>query len=154
MISKQIFSLNFMFLCSFIEELCRKEESDKTGCNFNFVHECILKLSKKAEMYLCTGFSCFQVHCPPVCLFTIKLSLNIFKHLEVYMRSLYVRQHDHRTNVSSTETHKVFFFFRYITDKGKNRIFNNPIPLSIMQLTYVIQMYQRMFRIQDHTQDF
>ena len=40
MISKQIFSLNFMFLCSLIENLCRKEESDKTGCNFNFGHEC------------------------------------------------------------------------------------------------------------------
>ena len=39
MISKQIFSLNFMFLCSSIEELCRKEESDKTGCDFNFGHE-------------------------------------------------------------------------------------------------------------------
>ena len=31
-----------MFLCSLIEELCRKEESDKTGCNFNFGHECTL----------------------------------------------------------------------------------------------------------------
>ena len=30
-----------MFLCSLIEELCRTEESDKTGCNFNFGHECI-----------------------------------------------------------------------------------------------------------------
>ena len=47
MISKQIFSLNFMFLFSLIEELCRKEESDKTGCNFNFGHECI---SSKLEM--------------------------------------------------------------------------------------------------------
>ena len=35
-------SLNFMFLCSLIEELCTKEENDKTGCNFNFGHECIL----------------------------------------------------------------------------------------------------------------
>ena len=34
-------SLNFMFLCSLIEELCTKEENDKTGCNFNFGHECI-----------------------------------------------------------------------------------------------------------------
>ena len=41
MISKQIFSLNFMFLCSLSEELCRKEENDETGCNFNFGHECI-----------------------------------------------------------------------------------------------------------------
>ena len=31
-----------MFLCSLIEELCTKEENDKTGCNFNFGHECIL----------------------------------------------------------------------------------------------------------------
>ena len=30
-----------MFLCSLIEELCTKEENDKTGCNFNFGHECI-----------------------------------------------------------------------------------------------------------------
>ena len=35
-----MFSLNFMFLCSLIEELCTKEENDKTGCNFNFGHEC------------------------------------------------------------------------------------------------------------------
>ena len=49
MISKQIFFLNFIFLCSLIEELSRKEESDKTGCSFvilvvifgcNFGHEC------------------------------------------------------------------------------------------------------------------
>ena len=31
-----------MFLCSLIEELCTKEENDKTGCNFNFGHECSL----------------------------------------------------------------------------------------------------------------
>ena len=30
-----------MFLCSLIEELCTKEENDKTDCNFNFGHECI-----------------------------------------------------------------------------------------------------------------
>ena len=30
-----------MFLCSLIEELCTKKENDKTGCNFNFGHECI-----------------------------------------------------------------------------------------------------------------
>ena len=41
MISKQIFSLNFMFLYSLIEELCTKEENGKTGRNFNFGHECI-----------------------------------------------------------------------------------------------------------------
>ena len=29
-----------MFLCSLIEELCTKEENDKTGCNFNFGHDC------------------------------------------------------------------------------------------------------------------
>ena len=42
MILKQIFSLNFMFLSSLTEELCTKEENDKTGCNFNFGHECIM----------------------------------------------------------------------------------------------------------------
>ena len=31
-----------MFLCSLIEELRTKEENDKTGCNFNFGHECIM----------------------------------------------------------------------------------------------------------------
>ena len=31
-----------MFLCSLIKELRTKEENDKTGCNFNFEHECIL----------------------------------------------------------------------------------------------------------------
>ena len=30
-----------MFLCSLIEELCTKEENDKTGFNFIFGHECI-----------------------------------------------------------------------------------------------------------------
>ena len=39
-----MFSLNFMFLCSLIEELCTKEENDKTSCNSNFGHECILLL--------------------------------------------------------------------------------------------------------------
>ena len=40
MISKQTFSVNFMFLYSLIEELCTKEEKSKTGRNFNFGHEC------------------------------------------------------------------------------------------------------------------
>ena len=35
-----MFSLNFMFFCSLIEELCTKEENSKTSCNFNFGHEC------------------------------------------------------------------------------------------------------------------
>ena len=30
-----------MFLCSLIEALWTKEENDKTGCDFNFGHECI-----------------------------------------------------------------------------------------------------------------
>ena len=31
-----------MFLCSLVEEFEEtKEENDKTGCNFNFGHECI-----------------------------------------------------------------------------------------------------------------
>ena len=37
-----MFSLNFMSLCSLIEELCTKEENDETGCSFNFGHECSL----------------------------------------------------------------------------------------------------------------
>ena len=41
MISKQIFSLDFVFLHSLLEELYRKEEKDKTGCSFNFEHQCI-----------------------------------------------------------------------------------------------------------------
>ena len=35
-----MFSLNFMFFCSLIEELCTKEENYKTSCNFNFGHKC------------------------------------------------------------------------------------------------------------------
>ena len=38
-----MFSLNFIFLCSLTEELCTKEENDKTSCNFNFGRECNLK---------------------------------------------------------------------------------------------------------------
>ena len=49
MISKQIFSLNFMFLSLLIEELCTKEENDKTGCNFNFGHECIKQNAKDID---------------------------------------------------------------------------------------------------------
>ena len=37
-----MFSLNFIFLSSLIEELCTKEENDKTGCKLNFGHECII----------------------------------------------------------------------------------------------------------------
>ena len=39
-----MFSLNFMFLCSLIEELCTKEENCKKSCNFNFGHECIINV--------------------------------------------------------------------------------------------------------------
>ena len=38
-----------MFLCSLIEELCTKEENDKTGCKLNFGHECIFNYLKKGE---------------------------------------------------------------------------------------------------------
>ena len=34
-----------MFLCSLFKELCIKEENGKTGCNFNFGHECISRPS-------------------------------------------------------------------------------------------------------------
>ena len=33
-----------MFLCSLTDELCTKEENDKTGCKLNFGHECISKI--------------------------------------------------------------------------------------------------------------
>ena len=46
-----------MFLCSLIEELCAKEENFKTGCNFNFGHECILR---KAPTPIIINF-CFRV---------------------------------------------------------------------------------------------
>ena len=29
-----------MLLCSFIEKLCSKQENIKTGCTFNFDHQC------------------------------------------------------------------------------------------------------------------
>ena len=32
-----------MFLCLLIEELYTKEENNKTGCSFNFEHQCILQ---------------------------------------------------------------------------------------------------------------
>ena len=39
-----------MFLRSLIEELLTKEENDKTGCNFNFGHECIIiQIDKKKQ---------------------------------------------------------------------------------------------------------
>ena len=41
-----------MFLCSLIEELCTKEENDKTGCNFNFGHECISTTSQEICLFL------------------------------------------------------------------------------------------------------
>ena len=40
-----------MFLCSLVEELCTKEENDKTGCNFNFGHECIFTGYTKCYIY-------------------------------------------------------------------------------------------------------
>ena len=41
-----------MFLYSLIEELCTKEETDKTGCNFNFGHECAWIIAKlDTEIY-------------------------------------------------------------------------------------------------------
>ena len=38
-----------MFLCSLIEELCTKEENDKTGCNINFGHECSINSSERQQ---------------------------------------------------------------------------------------------------------
>ena len=45
-----------MFLCSFIDELCTKEENDKTGCNLSFGHEYIYD----REKYPTTGHVHFQ----------------------------------------------------------------------------------------------
>ena len=45
-----------MFLCSFIQELCFKEENIKTDCSFNFEHRCNNKnkgQSKGMEIFLC-----------------------------------------------------------------------------------------------------
>ena len=41
-----MFSLNFVFFCSLIEELCTKEEYYKTSCNFNFGHEGIFNMKQ------------------------------------------------------------------------------------------------------------
>ena len=46
-----------MFLCSSIEELCRKEESDKTGCNFNFGHEYIFNAYSAVNLNECSEFN-------------------------------------------------------------------------------------------------
>ena len=40
-----------MFLSSLIEELCTKEENDKTGCKLNFGHECKIGLSEERYKY-------------------------------------------------------------------------------------------------------
>ena len=39
-----MFSLDFMFFCSLIDELCTKEENTKIGYSFNFEHQCIKKM--------------------------------------------------------------------------------------------------------------
>ena len=40
-------------MCPLIKELCTNEENDKTGCNFNFGHECIIyNVSKFGRGYL------------------------------------------------------------------------------------------------------
>ena len=43
-----MFSLNFMFFCSLIGELCTKKENYKTSCNCNFGHECISVYTRSA----------------------------------------------------------------------------------------------------------
>ena len=52
-----MFSLNFMFFCSLIEELCAKEENYKTSCNFNFGHECMLFKSDYVSYWKCCIWS-------------------------------------------------------------------------------------------------
>ena len=44
-----------MFLCSLNEELCAKEENGKTGCNFNFGHECIILAPNISTLRYNTG---------------------------------------------------------------------------------------------------
>ena len=39
-----------MFLCSLTDEISTKEENDKTGCNFNFGHECNILTCLKVKM--------------------------------------------------------------------------------------------------------
>ena len=42
-----------MFLCSWIEELCTKEENNETGCSLNFEHQCILWDKNIYDMLSC-----------------------------------------------------------------------------------------------------
>ena len=56
MISKQIFSLNFMFLSSLIEELCIKEENDKTG--FNLILEMSVEFTGELQLSILICVNC------------------------------------------------------------------------------------------------
>ena len=40
-----------MFLCSLTDELCTKEENDKTDCKLNFGHECTNFRKLKCAQY-------------------------------------------------------------------------------------------------------
>ena len=92
MISKQIFSLNVMFLCSLIEEMCRKEESDKTGCNFNFGHECIYSFLSFLS-YICIHIYIFMHVCMYVYISRISKSLTALEkeHLISIRRNIAVK---------------------------------------------------------------
>ena len=53
-----MFPLNFMFFCSLIEELCTKEENDKTSSNFNFGHECSIFLFLWNSLNMSANLDC------------------------------------------------------------------------------------------------
>ena len=46
-----------MSLCSLVEKLCTKEENVKTGCNFNFGHECN-SIVAFYDVFIPNAFSC------------------------------------------------------------------------------------------------
>ena len=69
-----MFPRNFMLFCSLIEELCTKEECDKTGCNFNSGHECssrALSLKRNNPLY--------QTICTKMCQLAVSLIKIVFE---------------------------------------------------------------------------
>ena len=44
--------LNFMLLCSFIQELSTKQENNKRGLSFNFEHKCSKTTRKQPNLNL------------------------------------------------------------------------------------------------------
>ena len=76
-----------MFLCLLTEELCSKEGNNKTGCSFNFEHQCILAVHSYKDDWVLWFLFEFQVNNDMQICKYVNCGTNLYKLLKCHERT-------------------------------------------------------------------